>query len=118
MIKLVPWSDDAERQILRAASPDTLPLIRDEVQLGIAQLWHAKDDFADCYIVTRLETRPVEWVFVAAAGRGVFHYGRMMVAEGKRRQLSMRCHVISGSVLRLWRKLGFQTSEYVLRVAA
>lgn len=117
MITREQWSAGAERELSRAVGACIMPIVRREVETGIAQLWHAQDDFADAYIVTRLESNPLEWVFVAAAGRGVMHYARQMVTAGKDRKLSMRCHVVKPALARLWGRLGFVESERVLRVA-
>lgn len=118
MIKLEAWSEAAARELLRATSQEVLPLIRSEVERGVSQLYHCQDDYSDCYIVTRMEAAPVEWCFVAAAGHGCMKYARMFVAEGKARGISMRCHVVKDSLLRLWGRLGFEVSEQVLRVRA
>lgn len=116
-IRLESWSESAERELLRCVGANVMPHVRAEVERGQSQLWHAFDDEADAYIVTRMESAPLEWCFVACAGRGVMRYARMLVDEGKARGLSMRCHVVDESRARLWSRVGFRTSEYVLRVA-
>lgn len=118
MIRTEPWSDAAEIQLSRCVGAAIMPHIRAEVARGQCQLWHATDEEgADAYIVTRIEGAPLEWCFVACAGVGVMRYARLFVEEGKRRGLSMRCHVIDSARARLWGRVGFKVSEYVLRVA-
>lgn len=114
-LRLEQWSPEAEKQLLRAISAEMMPFVRAEVVNRVSQLWHGFDDFADCYIISRLEGSPLEWCFVACAGRGCMHYARELVAEGRRRKFSMRCHVTKESTARLWRMAGFAESEKVLR---
>jgi len=122
MITTEPWSENVDRMFNAAGSYPGLPIIRKQVEQGVAQLWHGTNGINHCYIVTRLEPEPLEWCCIGAVGHDVCKYGRIMVEEAKRRGIIFRLHVDAiapdhKALMRLWSKLGFTLSEYVMRAA-
>ncbi len=118
MIRVVPWSQDAERYIARALNAGGLADTRREVERGISQLWEFADaDGLAGYAVTRLEryASGTEWCWVACAGRDFAKFARMLKAEAERRELPIRVHLTS-KVMRHWyARLGFVETEIIMR---
>lgn len=118
MIRQVPWSDDIAQKLSRALGGTlVLGLVGEEVRRGISQLWECADERHKAYVVTRLDTSPVEWCIVAYEGSGMMHFGPMFISAARKRGIPIRAHVASPIVERLLRRLGMQRSEVVVRIA-
>lgn len=118
MIRQVPWTDDVAQRLSRALGGTlVLGLVGEEVKRGISQLWECSDDRHKAYVVTRLDTTPLEWCIVAYEGSGMMHFGPMFISAARTRGVPIRAHVASPVVERLLRKLGMRRSEVVVRVA-
>ena len=117
MIRLEPWSDFAERELVRVEGLGVVDVKR-EVQEGVSQLWHCADaDGSNGYVVTRLEQRPsgVEWVFVAGVGRGFYKFIAVFIKAALEAGVPIRAHVNRRGMVRMYDRIGFRVSEYVLR---
>lgn len=118
MIRLEPWSDFAQRALARVEGLGIVD-IQHEVEQGISQLWHCIDpaDGSGGYVVTRLEQRPSgrEWVLVAGVGRGFHKFVQIFIAAAAEAGVSIRAHVHRRGMVRMYDRVGFQVSEYVLR---
>lgn len=119
MIRLEPWNDFAERALVRVEGLGVLDVKR-EVEEGISQLWHCTDaDGSGGYVVTRLERRPsgLEWVLVAGVGRGFQKFAPLFINAAREKGVPVRAHVNRRGMVRMYDRLGFRVSEYVLRGA-
>lgn len=119
MIRLEPWNDFAERALFRVEGLGVLDVKR-EVEEGISQLWHCTDaDGSGGYVVTRLERRPsgVEWVLLAGVGRGFHKFAPLFVNAAAEAGVQVRAHVSRPGMVRMYDRIGFRVSEYVLRRA-
>jgi len=118
MIRLEPWNDFAERALARVEGLGVLDVQR-EVEEGISQLWHCTDpaDGSGGYVVTRLERRPsgLEWVLVAGVGRGFLKFAPLFVNAATQAGVPVRAHVHRRGMVRMYDRIGFGVSEYVLR---
>lgn len=116
MIRQVPWSDAAHAQISRVGE-ETARLLRAEVERGRSMLWHCQSDKAEAFAVTRVDDNPREFVICAFAGTpgcsGEFLEVFREAAHAQR--LSIRVHVISRELARLWCRFGLRESEWILR---
>src|SRR4051812_42887094 len=95
MMKHIAWTQDAQAQLTRAIAPEYIHVIKDQVDTGVAKLWHCKDKNSECYIVTRLEPAPLELCFVCAAGTGALKFGKIIMDSARKENVPMRCHVSS-----------------------
>lgn len=119
MIRLEPWNDFAERALVRVEGLGIVDVKR-EVEEGISQLWHCTgDDGSGGYVVTRLEQRPSgrEWVLVAGVGRGFRQFAPLFLNAAREAGVRIRAHVNRPGMVRMYDRLGFHISEYVLRGA-
>ena len=117
MIRLEPWNDFAERALVRVEGLGIVDVKR-EVEEGISQLWHCTDaDGSGGYVVTRMEQRPSgrEWVLVAGVGRGFHKFVQIFIHAAQEAGVSIRAHVHRPGMVRMYDRVGFQVSEYVLR---
>jgi hypothetical protein len=117
MIRLEPWNDFAERALARVEGLGIVDIQR-EVEEGISQLWHCTDpDGSGGYVVTRLEQRPSgrEWVLVAGVGRGFHKFAPLFVNAAEEAGVQVRAHVHRRGMVRMYDRIGFEVSEYVLR---
>lgn len=117
MIKLAPWSADAERELARALPPVILSIVQNEVATGISMLWECADGLHHAFCVTRVDSNPREFVVVAFAGSGLMSFGPHFVEAARSRSIPLRAHTVSPVIARLLRRLGLRTAEYVLRAA-
>lgn len=117
MIRLEPWNDFAERSLARIEGLGVVDIQR-EVEEGVSQLWHCSDaDGGNGYVVTRLEQRDSgrEWVFVAGVGRGFYKFVQHFIEAARAAGLPIRAHVNRRGMVRMYDRIGFRVSEYVLR---
>jgi len=117
MTRLEPWNDFAERALARVEGLGVVDIKR-EVEEGLSQLWHCTDaDGSGGYVVTRLEQRPsgVEWVLVAGVGRGFHKFVQFFIAAAAQYGVPLRAHVHRLGMVRMYHRVGFEVSEYVLR---
>ena len=122
MIRLEPWSDFAEHALERVEGLGVVDVKR-EVEEGISQLWHCADaaDGGRGYVVTRLEQRPsgVEWVFVAGVSVGksacFYKFIDVFINAALEAGVPIRAHVNRRGMVRMYDRIGFRVSEYVLR---
>ena len=116
MIRLEPWNDFAERAIARIEGACMVD-IRREVQIGRSQLWHCSHERKHGYVVTRLEERESgrEWVLVAGVGKGFHEFVPFFIAAAAARGLPLRAHVNRCGMVRMYERVGFHISEYVVR---
>jgi hypothetical protein len=117
MIRLEPWNDFAERALVRVEGLGIVDVKR-EVLEGISQLWHCTDaDGSNGYVVTRLERRDsgLEWVFVAGVGKGFYKFVQVFIDAALEAGLPIRAHVNRRGMVRMYDRIGFRVSEYVLR---
>jgi hypothetical protein len=117
MITQSTWSQAAQNELARAIAQEHIGVVKDQVDAGVAKLWHCKDDHDECYIVTRLEPAPKELCFVCAAGTGALKFGKEFIARADELNIPVRCHVSADKkgIMRLWQRLQFNPSEIVLR---
>jgi hypothetical protein len=117
MIRLEPWNDFAQRALERVEGLGVIDVSR-EVREGVSQLWHCTDpDGSNGYVVTRLEQRPsgIEWVFVAGVGRGFYKFVQVFIDAAAAAGVPIRAHVHRPGMVRMYDRIGFKVSEYVLR---
>jgi hypothetical protein len=92
-----------------------------QVRTGVAQLFRIRDARDCLYIVTRVDRDPTEWAICYARGSGVAKFGPLIIGVAKQRGMPLRAHVDAflqpsdPARVRLFRRLGFEISEYVLR---
>lgn len=117
MIRLEVWNDFAERALTRVEGLGVVD-VKYEVEHGISQLWHCSDsDGSNGYVVTRVEQRTSgkEWVFVAGVGKGFYKFVQCFIDAAQASGLPIRAHVNRRGMVRMYDKIGFRVSEYVLR---
>jgi hypothetical protein len=117
MIRLEPWNDFAERALVRVEGLGIVDVKR-EVLEGVSQLWHCTDaDGNGGYVVTRLERRPsgLEWVMVAGVGCGFHKFAQVFIDTALQMGVPVRAHVNRPGMVRMYDRIGFRVSEYVLR---
>ena len=108
------WSADAEKGLLVSAGDD-LPFIRDQVKTGRALLYYLEDKTGFLWLVIRQDAK-TEVCVVCAEGLNIQHFGAAIVDNFKKAGLVVRIHVKRPGMLRIMESLGFQISEYVLRI--
>lgn len=95
--------------------------MRAQVRAGIAQLFRFTNSLDCLYVVTRVDRDPTEWAICYARGTGVATFGPLIIAVARSKGMPLRVHVdaflqaAQPSRVRLFRRLGFSVSEYVLR---
>ena len=117
MIRLEPWNDLAAHQLERIEGLGLIDVQR-EVEAGVSQLWHCHDaEGNNGYVVTRMERRPsgLEWVFVAGVGRGFYKFIACFIEVAREKGIPIRAHVNRRGMVRMYDRIGFRVSEYVLR---
>jgi hypothetical protein len=117
MIRLEAWSDFAERALVRVEGLGIVDVKR-EVEEGVSQLWHCiGSDGRGGYVVTRLERRPsgLEWVLVAGVGRGFYEFAQVFIDVARQAGVQVRAHVNRPGMVRMYQRIGFGVSEYVMR---
>lgn len=85
------------------------------MQAGIAQLWRVSDARDCLYVITRLDSNPLEWVMCYVQGTGAQKFGPLFIDHAARRRWPMRIHTVSPAVVRLCQRMGFAVSETILR---
>ena len=115
LIRQLPWSAEAEAHLKSAAAERCLAPLRDEVQRGIAQLWHFKDDTDEAYCITRTDLNPREFVVCYFEGSGLTKFGKVLRDAAHAKGIPMRAHTSQPAVARLIRRLNMKIQEYVLR---
>jgi hypothetical protein len=111
-IRRVDWSEQAEKG-LRVSAGEDMDFIRREVQAGIAILWRCESPTNSAYAVTRCE--PGEVVIVCGEGSGLKEFGPYFIAAAKSKGLGIRTHVKRRGLIRIWRGMGLELGEYILR---
>lgn len=117
MIRLEPWNDFAERALERVEGLGIVDVKREVVE-GVSQLWHCTDaDGSNGYVVTRLEQRESgrEWVWLAGVGRGFYKFVPFFLEAARQAGVPIRAHVNRPGMVRMYDRIGFRVSEYVLR---
>lgn len=109
----VPWTNDIDDK-LRVAARGDLEIIKNQVQSGVAQLWHCQSEKHDAYVVTRIDPGP-ELVIVAGEGSGFMAFVPDFVAVARRSNATIRTHVQRRGLIRMWARFGLKLDEYVLR---
>jgi len=116
MIRAASWSEAAHAQIARIDA-HCAEALRADVERGRATLWHCQSEAAEAYAVTRVDDNPREFVVCAfagtpgASGEFVTVFRDAAHAQG----LSIRVHVTSRELARLWSRFGLRESEWILR---
>lgn len=118
MIRLEPWSTDAEKFLARVDKLD-LEDVRADIDSGRSQLWHFFDgDDTHGYAVTRLQkkahSRKLEWVWVACAGRGFLKYAPMFLDAAHEAGVEVWVMVHNAAMRRLYHRLGFKDYSHTL----
>ncbi len=119
VVRLVPWSVEAEFHIAKALNYWALADARAQVDAGIAQLWCCNDGEHGGYVVTRIDRteqpRGVEWVWIACAGKGFAHFAPLFIEAAQQFNLPIRGHVTRPGLIRMYERFGFQYSETIMR---
>jgi hypothetical protein len=123
IVEELEWTDDITRVLEHPTSVALLPWMRAQVQSHVAQLFRMRDERDCLYVVTRVDCDPKEWTICYARGSGLAKFGRILVELGRQRGMPLRAHVDAflldfarqSARVRLFRRLGFELSEFVLR---
>lgn len=118
MIRLVPWSETAER-MLDCVPGITLAELKKEYDSGAhVQLWEFSDESGRAgYAVTRLERKDCwyEWVWLAGVGRDLKKFVPTFAKVSLDAGIPVRTYVQRRGLVRMYERLGFRVSEYVMR---
>jgi hypothetical protein len=116
MIRVIPWSKDAEDSLNSVVGLDVCD-VRFDVESGAAQLWECRDGEYGGYVVTRVEKRTsgLEWVWLACAGKGFHKFLPFFMRAAESYSLPVRVHVNNDIMARIYRRKKFRVSETVLR---
>lgn len=112
-ITALDWTAQTDRDIAQAAGAD-LPLIRDQVKAGEADLYRLESDQTDLLVVARGESNVTgkELVIVCVQGRGMKDAGPALIEAAKRQEFeSIRYHCENPAVQRLYQRYGFAGYE-------
>lgn len=112
-IAKLEWTEQTDRDIAQAAGAD-LPLIRDQVKAGLAQLYRLQSQNTDLLVVARGETAVTgkELVIVCVQGKGMKDAGPALMEAAKRRGFeTIRYHCENPAVQRLYQRYGFAGFE-------
>lgn len=112
-IKALSWTKQTDRDIAQAAGAD-LPLIREQVKAGQADLYHLESDHTDLLVVARSETAVTgkELVIVCVQGQGMKDAGPVLMDAAKRQGFkTIRYHCENPAVQRLYQRYGFAGYE-------
>lgn len=117
-IQLVPWCDDARRMLERVPGIDVGGLEKEWRLNRASQLWEFTDERGRAgYAFTRLErTGPwYEWVWLAGAGRDLQKFVPVFAQVALDSGIPVRTYVQRRGLVRMYQRLGFRVSEYVMR---
>ena len=118
MIRLVPWTDTAER-MLDCVPGITVAELKREYDSGPhVQLWEFSDERGRAgFAVTRLERKDCwyEWVWLAAVGRDFKKFSPTFAKTALDAGIPIRTYVQRPGLVRMYQRLGFRVSEYVMR---
>ncbi len=97
---------------------DCVEEIAQEVKTGVSQLWECTSEKYHGYCITRVEKHHFgnELVIVYVQGSGLRYFFQYFLRFAKQHQMVIRCHVETESRKRMYESLGFEFSEYVLRL--
>lgn len=112
-ITALNWTAQTDRDIAQAAGAD-LPLIRDQVKAGEADLYRLESDQTDLLVVARGESTVTgkELVIVCVQGRGMKDAGPALIEAAKQQEFeSIRYHCENPAVQRLYQRYGFAGYE-------
>lgn len=115
LIERIAWSEDAEANMRHPAGASCLPYLRSEVLRGISKLWRCTDGSSGAHIVTRLDRNPDELVVAYCEGRDVHKFAGAFIHAAHVRGIPLRIHTTQPGVVRLLRRFGLRTQEFVLR---
>ncbi|CAL9980527.1 hypothetical protein VPHD526_0008 [Vibrio phage D526] len=117
MIKLIPWSDAAERGLVVSAGED-MAIIKNQVLNGVAQLWEHNLNGTHGFIVTRLDVEGLgtELVLVLGEGSGLNEAVPLFKQVAADMGInSIRVHVKRKGLIRMFSRHDFEVEMYVLR---
>lgn len=121
VIRLVPWSIEAEFHLGKALNPAALADAKAQVDSGVAQLWDCNDGELGGYVVTRIDrteqARGLEWCWIACAGKGFARFAPAFIGAAKQFNLPIRGHVNRPGLVRIYERFGFKYSETIMRMA-
>jgi hypothetical protein len=115
LIRQEPWTPEAEARMRSPAAGNCITFLRAEVERGISQLWHFKDESDEAYCITRTDLNPRELVVCYFEGSGMRKFGRLVVQSAHAKGIPVRAHTSQPAVARLLRPLGLELDEMVLR---
>ena len=101
-----------------AAAGKCIEFLREEINRGISELWHFKDDRDEAYVITRIDENPREFVVCYFEGSGMQKFGRLIVGAAHAKGMPVRAHTSQPAVARLLRRIGLSIDEMVLRSKA
>lgn len=117
MIRLVPWSETAERMLDRVPGTDINWLKREYTSGAHVQLWEFADESGRAgYALTRLErVGPwYEWVWLACAGRDFHKFASEFAQPAIDAGIRIRAYVQRPGMRRMYERIGFRVGEYVM----
>jgi hypothetical protein len=114
-IREVPWTPEITKRLDHAAARACLSWLEREVRGGLSQLWECRAGDQLLHVVTRLDENPREWVICYVRGQGVATFGPHFCRIADAKRWPMRVHTTSRALVRMFRRLGFRESEFVLR---
>lgn len=106
------WCDDAADALLEASRGD-LDIIAAEVKAGVSNLWRISGASAG-WMVTREE--PGELVIVAASGVNALPIMAFVTEKAISAGLSVRVHLVRPGLIRMYKSIGFEQAEIVMRI--
>lgn len=113
VIREISWEDKHDAK-LKVSAGDDLQLIKDQVRAEIAQLWECQSPSNYCLVVTRIDPGP-ELVIVLGEGSGLLQFAPRFVQHARNRRMTVRTHIKRKGLIRMWKRLGLELDEYVLR---
>lgn len=117
-IERAGWSAEADHGLRVAAGSDAvLSEARDAVRTGRAQLWRVSGLVRSTYLVTRVEHTPtgrelVLWLGQGCSSKRVIKWAVQLATEHGIEQL--RAHVTRPGLVRIFERLGWHKTEWVM----
>lgn len=112
----IQWNKNTDDKLKVSAGTD-LEIIKNQVNKGIAQLWHCLSKNNEAYIVTRIEKlgNGYELCLVCGEGSGFFEFAPVFLNFAREKNISFRTHTKRRGLIKMWAKLSVNIDEYVLR---